>query len=106
MHILGDLHQPFHSVGRCIPDGSGGHKQDLGGNLWGFTVDEKSTNMHTYWDAGGNALDARYLYFMHITHITHITFTETHTRYVPIHIYMCAFVHQFAKLSCCFGNLV
>jgi hypothetical protein len=47
-HIVGDLHQPLHTVARISatnPDG------DLGGNLF-FLDTNKSSNLHSLWDNG------------------------------------------------------
>ncbi|KNC80069.1 hypothetical protein SARC_07557 [Sphaeroforma arctica JP610] len=52
IHIISDVHQPYHAVGRCMM-WEGELDQDLGGNRWTFTMpDGSSTNMHTFWDAG------------------------------------------------------
>lgn len=40
VHLLGDLHQPFHV----------GHKEDLGGNRFQVRWFKQGTNMHRIWD--------------------------------------------------------
>jgi hypothetical protein len=46
-HLIGDLHQPLHSVALfsdLFPDG------DRGGNLFGVRVNGRKVNLHAYWD--------------------------------------------------------
>lgn len=48
-HIVGDLHQPLHTVSRItanLPDG------DQGGNLVHVIYKNKTTNLHKVWDGG------------------------------------------------------
>lgn len=48
-HLVGDMHQPLHSVSRftpTLPDG------DMGGNLFPVRVGSKVTNLHLFWDSG------------------------------------------------------
>jgi hypothetical protein len=49
IHFVGDIHQPLHCatrVSHANPDG------DRGGNLVKIKVAGKTTNLHSYWDAG------------------------------------------------------
>lgn len=53
-HLVGDVHQPLHSVTRVTaahPDG------DAGGNLFKIQMPPEShiTNLHAFWDAAGGA---------------------------------------------------
>jgi hypothetical protein len=61
VHLLGDLHQPFHSVAYLsdeFPEG------DRGGNLFLVKTPQGTTNLHSYWDglfdtaSGARAADA------------------------------------------------
>lgn len=48
-HIVGDLHQPLHTVSYLsanLPDG------DQGGNLYVVTYNNKRVNLHKLWDGG------------------------------------------------------
>jgi hypothetical protein len=40
VHIMGDIHQPLHA----------GFPDDKGGNQYQVQLDEKSTNLHAFWD--------------------------------------------------------
>jgi hypothetical protein len=47
LHLIGDLHQPLHTTAlfsELFPEG------DQGGNLSGFRVNGRRTNLHAYWD--------------------------------------------------------
>lgn len=50
VHLVGDIHQPLHTITRFTPDQTDG---DRGGNL--FLLGEASPrgNLHSYWDAAG-----------------------------------------------------
>jgi hypothetical protein len=51
MHIVGDLHQPLHTVSRISaehPDG------DAGGNLFVIRFNHETTNLHRLWDDGAD----------------------------------------------------
>lgn len=50
-HLVGDIHQPLHTLTRFTtqkPDG------DRGGNLF-FLSEDAPRNLHSYWDGGGGA---------------------------------------------------
>lgn len=52
VHMIGDVHQPFHAVARCIMH-EGAPAGDLGGNRWYFTTPaNESTQIHAWWDSG------------------------------------------------------
>jgi hypothetical protein len=55
-HIVGDLHQPLHTVtlfSAAHPDG------DRGGNLYHVRYNNKRTNTHSLWDGGVGAFDIK-----------------------------------------------
>lgn len=50
LHVLGDIHQPLHSItkiSRLYPEG------DKGGNLTAIYATRVSHNLHGFWDKGG-----------------------------------------------------
>ncbi len=50
IHVMGDVHQPLHTVTRVdknFPDG------DLGGNLFTLKRNKIGKNLHQFWDNGG-----------------------------------------------------
>jgi hypothetical protein len=51
IHIIGDMHQPLHTVSRVTADYPEG---DLGGNLYPIIdpVSHKKVSLHQYWDSG------------------------------------------------------
>jgi len=52
-HLVGDIHQPLHTVTRIskeLPKG------DLGGNLFHLAKNPIGSNLHQYWDNGGGVL--------------------------------------------------
>jgi hypothetical protein len=51
-HLVGDIHQPLHTVTRYTPQRPGG---DLGGNFFKLSDDAPRPNLHSYWDGGGGA---------------------------------------------------
>jgi len=59
-HLVGDMHQPLHSVSRytpMLPDG------DSGGNLFPVRMGSRVTNLHMLWDSGleyFSRLDAKF----------------------------------------------
>ena len=48
-HIVGDLHQPLHTVTLYSASHPAG---DKGGNLYRITYDNKRMNLHSLWDSG------------------------------------------------------
>lgn len=53
IHIVGDIHQPLHTitrVSRTHPEG------DLGGNLFVLASNNAGNNLHKYWDTGAGIL--------------------------------------------------
>jgi hypothetical protein len=48
VHFVGDLHQPFHAIGRNQADGT----SDEGANKVSVTFFGESTNLHSLWDSG------------------------------------------------------
>jgi len=55
-HLIGDIHQPLHSVTRYTPDRKGG---DRGGNFFPLDDAAPRKNLHSYWDAGGGLFGFR-----------------------------------------------
>ena len=54
IHLIGDMHQPLHTVSRCSPNHP---KGDAGGNL--FKLSGTYNNLHKLWDAmGGQYADS------------------------------------------------
>lgn len=52
-HLVGDIHQPLHTVTKVskrLPSG------DLGGNLFKLASNPIGDNLHKYWDNGGGVL--------------------------------------------------
>lgn len=52
-HLIGDIHQPLHTVTKVskpLPQG------DLGGNLFKLAHNPIGDNLHKYWDNGGGVL--------------------------------------------------
>lgn len=52
-HLIGDIHQPLHTitkVSRRLPQG------DSGGNLFHLAKNSVGANLHQYWDNGGGIL--------------------------------------------------
>jgi hypothetical protein len=56
-HIVGDLHQPLHTVSLFSEKHSEG---DKGGNLYSVWYNNKRTNLHALWDKGVGAFDGYY----------------------------------------------
>jgi hypothetical protein len=54
LHLVGDLHQPLHSVARFSPQTPNG---DLGGNLFLITGVPFTKNLHGFWDSGVGMLN-------------------------------------------------
>jgi len=53
IHLVGDIHQPLHSVTQVsnqLPQG------DLGGNLFPLGTNNVGDNLHRYWDKGAGVL--------------------------------------------------
>ncbi|HAU1652434.1 TPA: S1/P1 nuclease [Legionella pneumophila] len=53
VHLVGDIHQPLHTVTKIskkLPNG------DLGGNLFQLGKNPIGNNLHQYWDNGGGIL--------------------------------------------------
>lgn len=57
IHILGDIHQPLHTVALVTPKFPAG---DRGGNDYIVTYKNKHSNLHKVWDGGVGAFDHRY----------------------------------------------
>jgi len=53
-HLVGDIHQPLHTVTRFTPEEPGG---DLGGNFFLLDNDAPRRNLHSYWDAAGGVFN-------------------------------------------------
>lgn len=49
-HLVGDIHQPLHTVTRYTAEQTGG---DRGGNLFLLGSGAAKPNLHSYWDAAG-----------------------------------------------------
>lgn len=57
IHVIGDIHQPLHTVtqvSKKYPKG------DLGGNLFFLAKNPIGKNLHQYWDNGGGLLKGRF----------------------------------------------
>lgn len=54
VHLVGDIHQPLHTVTRFSPEEPGG---DRGGNFFTLSEDAPRKNLHSYWDAAGGRFD-------------------------------------------------
>ena len=50
VHLVGDIHQPLHTVTRFSAEEPGG---DRGGNFFTLSEDAPRKNLHSYWDAAG-----------------------------------------------------
>ena len=57
LHVVGDIHQPMHSVSQITIQHQ---KGDLGGNLYPLQKNDISNNLHGYWDKGGGMLSSDY----------------------------------------------
>jgi hypothetical protein len=61
VHLVGDVHQPLHSVARFTGhhrnETTGQDRGDLGGNL--FQIDDPAKNLHALWDNALGATDSR-----------------------------------------------
>lgn len=53
VHVVGDVHQPLHTVAKVSNQHPRG---DLGGNLFPLSKNPIGSNLHTYWDNGGGVL--------------------------------------------------
>ena len=56
IHVVGDIHQPLHTVtkiSRRFPEG------DLGGNLFLLAKNPNGSNLHQYWDQGAGLFITR-----------------------------------------------
>ena len=56
IHVLGDIHQPLHTVVRVTekhPDG------DRGGNLFSLGMNKVADNLHSYWDRGAGLFNVK-----------------------------------------------
>lgn len=52
-HVIGDIHQPLHTVTQV----SKAHpKGDMGGNLFPLAANKEGNNLHRYWDNGAGLL--------------------------------------------------
>jgi hypothetical protein len=51
-HLVGDIHQPLHTVTRFTAVEPGG---DRGGNFFKLSDEAPRPNLHSYWDGGGGA---------------------------------------------------
>lgn len=59
LHVVGDLHQPLHTVSYFSKD----HLQgDKGGNLYLLGSNPIAPNLHAYWDRGGGLLKCKKRY--------------------------------------------
>jgi len=59
LHVIGDIHQPMHTISRYskhLPKG------DKGGNLFYLSHNGVANNLHGYWDNGGGWLRPRNKY--------------------------------------------
>ncbi len=56
IHIVGDLHQPLHTVSLISATRAGG---DKGGNLYHVRYQNDKTNLHHVWDSGVGFLTAK-----------------------------------------------
>lgn len=52
-HVVGDIHQPLHTIARVSNKNP---KGDLGGNLFPLARNPMGINLHQYWDNGGGVL--------------------------------------------------
>jgi hypothetical protein len=52
VHLVGDIHQPMHTVTRYTPQRPGG---DRGGNFFLLSSAAPRPNLHSYWDAAGGS---------------------------------------------------
>ena len=55
-HLVGDIHQPLHTVTRYTVDEKGG---DRGGNFFLLAETAPRKNLHSYWDAAGGGFGFR-----------------------------------------------
>lgn len=53
LHVVGDIHQPMHSISLFSPRFRNG---DKGGNLFRLKANPVADNLHAYWDRGGGYL--------------------------------------------------
>lgn len=56
VHLVGDIHQPLHTVTRFTPSELGG---DRGGNFFELGEAAPRKNLHSYWDAAGGGFGFR-----------------------------------------------
>jgi hypothetical protein len=56
VHLVGDIHQPLHTVTRYTIDEKGG---DRGGNFFLLAETARRKNLHSYWDAAGGGFGFR-----------------------------------------------
>jgi len=56
IHVLGDLHQPLHTVDRITEKHPAG---DRGGNLFYLGTNKVADNLHSYWDRGAGLFSAK-----------------------------------------------
>jgi len=54
VHLVGDIHQPLHTLTRFTPEEPRG---DLGGNFFLLGEGSPRKNLHSYWDAAGGRFD-------------------------------------------------
>jgi len=53
VHIVGDIHQPLHTISQVTKEHP---KGDMGGNLFFLGRNNIGSNLHQYWDNGGGVL--------------------------------------------------
>lgn len=53
-HVIGDIHQPLHTVTRVSKTHP---KGDMGGNLFALAANRSGNNLHRYWDNGAGLLN-------------------------------------------------
>lgn len=56
-HLIGDIHQPLHTVTKVSIEHP---KGDMGGNLFLLTNTPRGKNLHQFWDNGGGAFVGNY----------------------------------------------
>lgn len=53
IHVIGDIHQPLHTITKISRNKPNG---DLGGTLYRLSHTKEGKNLHQYWDNGGGLL--------------------------------------------------
>lgn len=59
VHLVGDIHQPFHCINLFTPEFPNG---DDGGNLFDVYYGNKMTNIHAFWDTCGELFTKEYTF--------------------------------------------